>query len=338
MARGRDTTAGYGGYDSVDLGPAYIKPSAQIPEPHFTYGELTRENTSLWSTGVSYQVRRAGGGMFALGMQKEHYEATAVMPGTPRSRLSDDPYRMYGQASVVISGHTMLYSSYVQGFEDSGVAPSTAANAGAILPTARTWQVDGGLHYTSSRKLNLIAGVFELNRPYFNFDMDNVDRQLGLQRASGLELSMAGQLATGLNINAGCLIGRVQIIGSDLATQGVGGAAVGHPRDQEQVNAVYALPQLPGLSVDVLLVHFGSAPATVSDAAYVPQATLVSFGERYQFEILAAPATFRVQLQNAFNVYAWNVGYSPGFFQRPPRTVFAYLDIDLSGTSDDSDR
>ena len=112
-----------------------------------------------------------------------------------------------------MSGQTIFYSSYVQGFEDSGVAPSTAANAGAILPTARTWQVDGGLHYAISRKLNLIAGVFELNRPYFNFDMDNVDRQLGLQRASGLELSMAGQLATGLNINAGGLIGRVQIIG-----------------------------------------------------------------------------------------------------------------------------
>lgn len=338
MARGRDTTAEYGGYDSVDLGPAYIRPSSQAPQPDFLYGEQTRQHTRLWSAGVAYQVQRAGGDLLAIGVQKEHYDAAVVTPGALQSGLSDGPSRVYGEVAVPLRGHAVLYSSYVQGFEDSGAAPSTAANSGAILATARTWQVDGGLRLAISPTLNLIAGLFELNKPYFNFDMENVDRQLGLQRASGLELSLAGELAAGLNINAGGLIGRVQIIGPDLAAQGVGGAAVGHPCDQEQVNAVYALPQLPGLSVDLAVAHFGSAPATVSDTIYVPQVTLVSLGERFQFRMLTVPATLRVQLQNAFNVYAWNVGYSPGFFQRPPRTLFAYLDLDLSDTSRESGR
>ena len=45
-----------------------------------------------------------------------------------------------------------------QGLEDSGVAPSTAANRGAILPASETWQVDGGVRYGLTSNLKLIAG------------------------------------------------------------------------------------------------------------------------------------------------------------------------------------
>jgi iron complex outermembrane recepter protein len=67
--------------------------------------------------------------------------------------------------------------------------PSVAANRGMILPDARTWQTDAGFHYLLISKLKLIAGVFEIQKPYFNFDRNNVDRQLGIQRARGVELS-----------------------------------------------------------------------------------------------------------------------------------------------------
>jgi len=34
-------------------------------------------------------------------------------------------------------------------------------------------------------------------------------------------------------------------------------------------------------------------------------------------------------VQNVTNFYFWNMTYSPGFSQFPPRALFAYLTIDV---------
>jgi len=329
LLRGRDEQARYGGADSVDVGTTYIGDPAQVAQPDFIFGPRTSDHTLLWSTGTAYQVQRAGLGEFVVGTQKEFYDKTVVAPGTPLARLTDDPGRLYGSAAVPIRGRFLAYADYIQGFEDSGAVPTTAANRGAILPTTRTWQVDGGVRYALSSKLSLIAGYFELNRPYFNFDIHNEDRQLGVQRASGVELSLAGQLAPGLNVNAGAFIGQVQVTGPDLAAQGVGTAALGQPHNILLANAVYVLPELAALSVDLGLAHYARAPAVVNDAYYIPQLNLLNLGARYHFKLLGAPATLRMQMQNALNTYVWNVNYSPGFIQLAPRTYLAYLTVDV---------
>jgi iron complex outermembrane receptor protein len=329
VARGRDEQARYGGSDAVAAGMTYIGAPAQIAAPDFVYTERVSDHTQLWSTGAAYQVQRAGWGEFAVGAQKEFYDKTVLTPGSPQSHLTDDPGRMYGTAAVPLHGDAVLYSDYTQGFEDSGAVPTTAANRGAILPTTRTWQVDGGVRYPFTSNLSLIAGYFELNRPYFNFDANNVDRQLGNQRASGLELSLAGQLVSGLYVNVGALIGHVEITGANLAAQGIGTAAVGQPHNMILANAVYTLPHLPAWSVDVNVAHFSSVPAAVDNVAYVPQVTVVNPGARYQFKIAGAPATLRAQLQNVFDAYIWNIGNSPGFLQFAPRTYMVYLTVDI---------
>ncbi|HEV2700527.1 MAG TPA: hypothetical protein VGV09_02770 [Steroidobacteraceae bacterium] len=329
LARGRDAQAKYGGADAVDAGMTNIAAPVHIAAPDFIYSERVSDHTQLWSIGAAYEVQRAGWGEISVGAQKEFYDKNVLTPGAPQSHLTDDPGRMYATAAVPLRGGAVLYSDYTQGFEDSGAVPSTAANRGAILPTTRTWQVDGGVRYPVSSSLSLIAGYFELNRPYFNFDTNNVDRQLGDQRASGLELSLAGELVKGLYVNVGALIGRVAITGSNLAAQGIGTDAVGQPRNMILANAVYTLPHLPAWSVDLNLMHFSSVPAAVDDVAYVPQVTVVNPGARYQFKIAGAPATLRAQLQNVFNVYIWNIGNSPGFLQFASRTYLLYLTVDI---------
>jgi iron complex outermembrane receptor protein len=328
MARGRDEMAHYGGSDAMDVGMGNIGLDTQVPEPDFVYTARTADHTELWSTGVAYQVRPDGLGQLAVGVQKEEYEKTVDTPGEGQSHLTDSPWRLYSTAAVPV-GHASLYAGYTQGLEDSGIAPSTAENRNTILPATRTWQVDGGVRLPLSSKLNLIAGLFELNKPYFNLDTDNVDRQLGQQRATGLELSIAGQLAPTLNVNAGALIGEVHVIGPDLAAEGVGSAAFGQPRNQYLINVDYGLPKWPALSTDLSVYHFGLVPAAVNDAFYDSAVTVLNLGARYRFNILGAPATLRVQLQNVTNVYFWNVQFSPGFLQFAPRTFLAYLTVDL---------
>jgi len=329
VVRGRDTLALYGGSDVVDVGPAFIDQGIQVPEPKFSYTARTQDRTELWSTGVAYRAQWQGHGDFAVGVQQESYEKNVSSPGLPLARLTDHPLRAYGNAALALGDRVTAYAGYTQGLEDSGAVPSVAANRGTILPDARTWQTDAGFRLLLTSKLKLIAGVFEIQKPYFNFDTNNVDRQLGVQRARGVELSLSGEVAPNLNITAGALLGEVTILGSNLAAEGVGTTAFGQPHNQGTINADYKFPWLPALSADITVVHFGISPASVDDVAQNPAQTVFLVGGRYRFKLWGAPATLRVQVRNATNFYFWDMGYSPGFYQFPPRSYFAYLTADI---------
>jgi iron complex outermembrane receptor protein len=329
VARGRDTVALYGGSDAVDVGPAFIDQGIQVPEPSFSYTAHTQDRTELWSAGVAYRAQWQGHGDFTFGVQQESYNKNVSSPGLPLARLSDHPLRAYGDAALALGERVTAYAGYTQGLEDSGAAPSVAANRGTILPDARTWQTDAGFRFLLTSKLKLIAGVFEIEKPYFNFDPNSVDRQLGIQRARGVELSLSGELVPNLNVAIGALLGEVKIIGSNLAAEGVGTTAFGQPHSQGSINADYKFPWLPALSADVTLLEFGSAPASVDGVVQNRTEWWLTLGGRYRFTLWGAPATLRVQVQNATNTYIWNYGYSPGFSQLQPRAYFGYLTADF---------
>ena len=173
-------------------------------------------------------------------------------------------------------------------------------------------------------KLNLIAGVFQIIKPYFNFDSNN-----GVQRARGIELFLSGEIVPNLDVAVGSLLGEVKIIGSNLAAEGVGTAAFGQPHNQVTINANYECPWLPALSADISIVHFSSVPASVDDVTQLRAQTLLAVGGRYRFKLLGAPATLRVQVQNATDDFFWNANYNPGFYQNQPRAYIAYLTVDI---------
>jgi iron complex outermembrane receptor protein len=329
LARGRDTLALYGGSDVVDVGPALIDQGVQVPEPLFTYSALTHDHTELWSTGLAYRAEWQGRGDFAAGIQRESYDKDVNSPALPEARLTDHPLRAYGSAALTLTDRVTGYAGYTQGLEDSGVAPSTAANRGTILPDARTWQMDTGVRVSLTPQLKLIAGLFEIKKPYFDFDASNVDRELGMQRATGLEMSVSGEVIKNLNVAAGALLGEVKIIGPNLAAEGVGSFAFGQPRVLSTINVDYKIPTRTALSADLTIYHFGTAPASVNDATQNPALTQLSLGGRYRFTMLGTPATLRVQAQNLTNAYYWNMAFSPGFSQFQPRGYFGYLTADF---------
>jgi iron complex outermembrane receptor protein len=251
-------------------------------------------------------------------------------PDLPEARLTDHPLRVYGTAALRLTDRVTAYAGYTQGLEDSGVAPSSAENRGAILPDARTWQADAGIRYLLTPKVKLIAGIFEIEKPYFNLDTSNVDRELGLQRATGLELSASGEVIRNFNVAAAVLWGEVKVIGPNLQAEGVGSFALNQARFTGTLNASYKVPRLPALSADVSILHFGPYPASVDNVAQAAAGTVVALGGRYRFKILGAQTTLRVQVQNLTNVYFWNLSFnSPQFSQYQPRAFFGYLTADF---------
>ncbi len=329
-ARGRATTSRYGGEDVVDVGPAAIGTIVQVPEPDFTFSARSVDRAQLWSVGVAYRVDWRSQGVLELGVQKENYRETAATPGNPKSEIAAQPFRAYANGAFAITPQLTLYAGYTQGLENSGVAPNSASNSGAVLPASLTWQVDLGARYAVTPKLKINAGVFELQKPYFNLDTSNIDRELGVQQARGIEFSVAGEVIENLNVNIGILDGVVGITGPNLAADGVGPVAVGQPRLTYVASANYVLPWWPATSLDVRAVHNGPAPESVDNVVYTKPATIVNLGGRYEFNAFGATSTLRLQVQNVFNANVWQQLNTPGVFQWPgPRRVFAYITTDL---------
>ena len=69
------------------------------------------------------------------------------------------------------------------------------------------------MRYLLTPQLKVIAGVYELQKPYFNTDASGVDRELGVRQARGIELSISGQQIAHFDINVGILAAKVSIVG-----------------------------------------------------------------------------------------------------------------------------
>jgi iron complex outermembrane recepter protein len=330
LARGRDTRALYGGSDVIDLGPGFIDQGIQVSEPTLSYSARTNDRTALWGAGIAYRAQWQERGDFAVGIQQQSYSKDVTSPALPESHLTDHPMRGYGTAALALSDRTTTYAGYTQGLEDSGVAPSNAVNRGAVLADARSWQADTGIRYLLGPRVKLIAGIFEIEKPYFNLDTNNVDRALGRQRAAGIEFSATGEVTRNLSIAAALLWGEVKVTGPNLNAEGVGPIALNQARVNATINANYVLPQHPALSADLSILHFGPYPASVDNVAQAPGETLVALGGRYRFKMLGASATLRFEIQNLTNVYFWNLAFnSPVFSQYQPRAYFGYLTTDF---------
>lgn len=221
-ARGRDTKRGYGGSDVRDLGPVIFGTKKDVPEPELNFGPLTRDSVRQITGGIGYEGRWRGGGELSLGLQKTDYRKTTVVPAGPTITTQDSPWLYNGTLAVHLSNKLAAYAGYTRGLEESGIAPPNAINRSSAPPAIRTSQRDAGIRYTIMPNLSLVAGVFDVRKPYFNLDPTRVYRELGTVRHRGIELSLAGQPAKGLSVVAGAVLMDAKVSGEavDLAIIG----------------------------------------------------------------------------------------------------------------------
>jgi iron complex outermembrane receptor protein len=122
-------------------------------------------------------------------------------------------------------------------------------------------QVDGGLKYQLLPRLALVAGGFEIKKPYFNLDLTDVFRHIGSTSNRGAEFSLTGDLSSRLNVVAG-------FVWIDPRVQYQSGAVTG------PTNAV-AIGPVPG----VLSLYFQYHPAFAS--GIILGATIQTLSSRY---------------------------------------------------------
>jgi iron complex outermembrane receptor protein len=203
---GRDSSLESAPGDTSDLGQATI---TQIPLGyHLQFGPspITDVRVHQLTPGLAYKGVWPGHGELTLGLQKVDYDRSVLTPGTPTASDHSAPWLYSAAATISITPTLLAYGSYTQGFEEIGTAPFNAVNRNEPVPAQQTRQVDAGFRYQLTPKLSLVAGAFEIEKPYFDLDRSNVFREVGSTSNRGIELSIAGDVTERWNIVSGLVL------------------------------------------------------------------------------------------------------------------------------------
>jgi iron complex outermembrane receptor protein len=268
-------------------------------------------------------------GETSIGLQRTSYEKHVERPGLPEVGTREEPWLVSATVAGFVTPTIALYAGYTRGLEESGIAPDNAANRNQVLPAIRTQQMDAGVRWNLSPKLKLVAGLFEVEKPYLTTDERNVFTTVGQVRHRGVELSFNGSVHSDWNIVAGAVLMEPRVIGEAVDLGRVSRRPVGQTERLIRANLQYRPPAMQPLSLDLAVAHYGERIASRDGITAVPAYTLVDVGARYRMKLGQAPATLRLQAANITDAFAWAVLSSNTFGLMDGRRYSATLYVDF---------
>ncbi len=192
--------------------------------------------------------------------------------------MRDRPVTASITGSYTLSPALTVYGGYVRGFEEVAAAPQNASNRGAVPPAIRTRQTDLGLRYAMGRNLNLVAGVFEIAKPYYNLDEAAFYRDLGASSNRRLEVSLAGTVMPGFSVVLGNVLIDSRISGELVGAGRIGPRPVGTVRRRTIANIDWRFANGDSpLSVDVGFEGLSARVANPSNTLVAPPRETVDF-------------------------------------------------------------
>ncbi|WP_082670013.1 TonB-dependent receptor [Sphingomonas sanguinis] len=328
-ARGRARDERVGGSAFLDFGDVRLGDPLDFPEPPISYGSYSRDRVRQWFGGVAYTGRWRGVGELSAGLSKTDYNKRFRRPDQPVIATQDRPW-LYNVAGAIYAGERVaFYAGYTRGLEETGLPPQNATNRNQPLPAILTSQRDAGVRWTIVGDVKLVAGVFDVRKPYLSLDSSGLFTRLGDTRNRGIEASLSGTPLRGLSVALGGVFLDPQVTGEARTSGQTGKRPVGVPLRSVDLNLDWRLPGFEALSIDLGVGHQGRVASTVDNDLFIPARTVMDIGSRYRFMIGKNRATLRVSVSNIFNVYAWDY-YGPSTFDYvPQRLATAYLAVDL---------
>ncbi len=327
--RGRKRDRLYGGGQFLPLGQHPIAEPEVFPKPEFSFGPRTRDRVEQFTAGLAYEGRWGNVGEMSLGLQKTDYSKTVIAPGGSLPASKDRPWLFNGTIAAYLSPTVALYAGYTRGLEESPVAPDIAINKDEAPPAIRTRQFDAGVRWTISRGVRLVAGVFEVEKPYYNLDPNRVFTRLAEIRHRGAEFSLAGQVAPGLILVLGTALIDPALSGPAVESGILGRRPVASFRRLTNAIAEYRPPSFSDFSVDLRLESTSDRIASTDGTVRIPAREIISVGGRYRFKFGDTSATLRAQVANIMNNFGYSNGPSGVFVYNLPRRFLLSLTADF---------
>ena len=174
-----------------------------------------------------------------------------------------------------------------------------------------------------------MAGVFQVEKPYFNINAANVYGALGSVRHRGVELSLAGKLTDSISVVGGVILIQPRLSG-DPIDRGVVGAIPPGPRPRFGLLSItYQPPSWGDFALDTQIYNASGKTAHSDNLVSTRDWTEVNLGARYGFKIWGASASLRAQAQNITNRFVWDVDGGGNFFPRSPQRYMLSLAADF---------
>jgi iron complex outermembrane recepter protein len=314
--RARDQSRLYGGSNTQRLERTSFSDRPDFrARPVFTEGPKSTDGVKQTTFGAAYQGKWRNVGEISLGVQKTRYTKTTVDPARSVPSTKDSPFLFSATAAVYVTPSLAIYGGYTRGLEESPRAPDEAINRNEAPPAIRTEQKDAGVRWTISKGVTAVVGVFDVAKPYFGTDKAKLFRQLGSVRNRGVELSIAGQIAPGLNLVAGNVFLDAEISGENVTNRVIGKRPIGTIERRTIISLDYRLPWHDPLSLDAFFESTGNRIANDDPITplIIPPRSVISLGARYRLKVDKTPVLIRAQVGNVTNTFGWLVGGS-GFF------------------------
>ncbi len=323
--RGRDQKRDYGHFgpqNRASFGASLAGIQDIRLKPAFAFGAKDHSELRQMTYGMQYNLLTRGGSTLSLTIQRANYRKSVEFanPATPDSNARDTPWLFSANGSVAIAPGLTAYGGYIRGLEESANAPDNAINRGEAPPALRTKQMDLGLRYALTPRLSLIAGLFEVKKPYYAVDAALRYGNLGTVSNRGVELSLAGTLTKGLTVVAGAILIDPKISGVEVQTGRIGPRPVGSFKQRAIFNLDWKPVGQEAWSFDVATEIVSSEMADRLNTFSAPAKTNINLGARYRFAMGSTQFLIRAQVQNLLDSYGWRVNPSGSLAFNPPRT------------------
>lgn len=333
-----ELTIGYTRNDR-DLVPGGAVPAAAAPQvPQNLYNPrpvapataaLVRgTNSTITDKGLYVFDRMLIGDRWQLmaGLRASDYSNAGATSRYTADKVSPNVSLLYKPAA-----DTSVYTSYLEGLEETQNAPANRANAFEVLPAAVNRQKEIGIKTRAWRGVFAQAALFQIDRQLTTVDAANRFIVGGNSRYRGLELSASGDATPNFAIVTSAQLLDAKIVSVGAANAGeLGKTPENTPRRTFSLFGEYRLPQVAGLSLSAGLFHVGKRAVNNLNQAWVGAYTTLSLGARYRTRLDGHhDVTLQANLDNATDRDYWATAGNGLLGAGAPRTLRVGAKVDF---------
>ena len=241
-----------------------------------------------------------------------HYRATKTTP----------------MASVVYkpADDLSFYASYGKALEEGETAPNGTANQNQRMRPGVSDQYEVGGRWQMPNGTLLSAALFNINRPGYYTNANNIFTADGEQRYTGLELSAQGELVKNVNWQSSLMLLDPKF--RKINDQYNGKLPENAAKRTASLFLSYDIDALPGLSVNGGAYYTGRRPVNDLNQAWLGGVTLYSAGVQYQHHLFGKQTTWQLNVDNLTDKRYW-AGGGTRLAAGAPRVIKLGVKVDL---------
>jgi iron complex outermembrane receptor protein len=199
-----------------------------------------------------------------------------------------------------------LYANLVEALEPGYRVDTTAANANAMLPPARTNQKEVGVK-TDFGSIAATVSAFEIKMPYVYRDPStNIEAYNGNQVNRGIEFNLFGEAVKGVRLLGGATLLDASLHGTEGGLTD-GNRPSGVPKYTVVSHVDWDIPGVAGLAMRAGLLYTGSVYADTTNTQLAPSWTRFDTGIRYGFKAGASDVMLHFNVDNLLDTRYFQV-------------------------------